>query len=77
MVWDENRAWWMKGICLKWSMGRQFSPFLPDRGRLLSDTLAHSISDPRAEISGYSSWYAAVAPRLEVVVLVFVIVMCF
>ena len=41
----------MKGICLIWSRGRHFSPSLPDRG-LVSETAAHSISDPRAEISG-------------------------
>ena len=47
-----NRAWWMKGICLIWSRGRHFSPSLPDRGPTGIWNLAHSISDPRAEISG-------------------------
>ena len=43
----------MKGICLIWSRGRHFSPSLPDRGPTQGIRhLAHSISDPRAEISG-------------------------
>ena len=42
----------MKGICLIWSRGRHFSPSLPDRGPTGIWNLAHSISDPRAEISG-------------------------
>ena len=47
-----NGALWMKGICLIWSRGRHFSPSLPDRGPTGIWNLAHSISDPRAEISG-------------------------
>ena len=53
-----NGALWMKGICLIWSRGRHFSPSLPDRGPTQGRGptgiwhLAHSISDPRAEISG-------------------------
>ena len=35
-------------------------------GRLVSQTAAHSISDPRAENSRILLWYAALAPRLEV-----------
>ena len=48
----------MKGICLIWSRGRHFSPSLPDRGPTQGRGptsirhLAHSISDPWAEISG-------------------------
>ena len=42
----------MKGICLVLSRGRHFSPSLPDRGRLVSETAAHSTRNPRAEISG-------------------------
>ena len=47
-----NRAKWTKGICLLWSRGRHFSPSLPDRGPTGIWNSAHSISDPRAEISG-------------------------
>ena len=47
-----EQSWWMKGICLIWSGGRHFSPSLPDRGPTGIWHLAHSISDPRAEISG-------------------------
>ena len=48
----------MKGICVIWSRGRHFPPSLPDRGPTQGRgptgirNLAHSISDPRAEISG-------------------------
>ena len=44
----------MKEICLIWSRGRYFSPSLPTQGRGPTGiwNLAHSISDPRAEISG-------------------------
>ena len=48
----------MKGICLIWSRDRHFSPSLPDRGPTQGRGptgirhLAHSISNPRAEISG-------------------------
>ena len=48
----------MKGICFIWSRGQRFSPSLPDRGPTQGRgpagirDLAHSISDPRAEISG-------------------------
>ena len=49
---DEKRALWMKGICLIWSRGRYISPSLPDRGPTGIFNLAHSVSDPRAEISG-------------------------
>ena len=49
---DENRALWMKGMCLIWSRGRHISPSLPDRGPTGIWNLAHSISDPRAAISG-------------------------
>ena len=41
----------MKGICLIRSRGRHLSPSLPDRGQTGIRHLAHSISDPRAEIS--------------------------
>ena len=53
-----EQSWWMKGICLIWSRGRHFSPSLPDRGPTQGRgptgiwNFAHSISDPRAEISG-------------------------
>ena len=53
-----EQSWWMKGICLIWSRGRQFSPSLPDRGPTQGRgptgiwNLAHSMSDPRAETSG-------------------------
>ena len=46
-----KQSWWMKGRCLIWSRGRHFSPSLPDRGPTGIRNLAHSISDPRAEIS--------------------------
>ena len=49
---DENRVFWMKGIYLIWSRGQLISPSLPDRGPTGIWNLAHSISDPRAEISG-------------------------
>ena len=41
----------MKGICFIWSRGRHFYPSLPDRGPTGIRHLAHSISDPRAEMS--------------------------
>ena len=53
-----EQSWWMKGICLIWSRGRHFSPSLPDRGPTQGrgptgiSHLAHSISNPRVEISG-------------------------
>jgi len=53
-----EQSWWMKGICFLWSRDRHFSPSLPDRGPTQGRgptgiwLLAHSISDPRAEISG-------------------------
>ena len=54
-----NRAGWWKGLvsCI-WFRGRHFSPSLPDRGPTQGWeptgiwNLAHSISDPRTEISG-------------------------
>ena len=52
IVYVTNRAGWMKGICHIWSRGRHFSPSLPDRGSTGIWSSAHSISDPRAEISG-------------------------
>ena len=42
----------MQGSCLIWSRGRHFSPSLSDRGPTGVCNLAHSISDPRAEILG-------------------------
>ena len=48
----------MKGIYLIWSRDRHFSSSLPDRGPTQGrgptgiSNLSHSISDPRAEISG-------------------------
>ena len=53
-----EQSWLMKGVCLIWSRGLHFSPFLPDRGPTQGRgsigiwNLAHSITDPRAEISG-------------------------
>ena len=42
----------MKGTCL-YGLGADFSlPPCQGGGRLVSETSAHSISDPRAEISG-------------------------
>ena len=38
--------------CLIWSRGRHFSLSLPDIGPTGTWHLAHSVSDPRAEISG-------------------------
>ena len=52
LVQDVYRALWMKGICLIWSRGWHISPSLPDRGPTGIRNLAHSVSDPRAEISG-------------------------
>ena len=49
---DTNGALLMKGICLIWSRDRHFSPSLPVRGPTGIWNSAHSISDPRAEISG-------------------------
>ena len=67
-----EQSWWMKGICLIWSRGRHFSPSLPDRGPTQGWGptgiwhLTHSISDPRAEISGILVMVRALGPPLEV-----------
>ena len=61
-LWNKYRNWFlrrvreqsklMKAICLIWGRGRHFCPSLPDRGPTGIWNSAHSISDPRAEISG-------------------------
>ena len=59
----------MKGICHIWSRGRHFSPSLPgDRYLKLG-----SKSDLRAEILGSIVRYDALAPRPEVLRLIFCI----
>ena len=58
-------AEWTKGICLKWSRGRHFSPSLPgDRYEKLG-----SKTGQRAEISGSIVRYDSLAPRPEVLLL--------
>ena len=48
-LWIFNKGLFKKKIC---SRGRRISPSLPDWGPTGIWNLAHSISDPRAEISG-------------------------